>query len=42
MTEVYYSMVGLTGLEPVRTRRQILSLLWLPITPQSQNFLTNF
>ena len=46
LTRVYYSMVHdfsciiclvrLTGLEPVRTRRQILSLLWLPITSQSQ------
>ena len=34
------SLVRLTGLEPVRTRRQILSLLWLPITPQSQIYHT--
>ena len=30
-------LVRLTGLEPVRIKRQILSLLWLPITPQSHN-----
>ena len=36
-------MVPLTGLEPVRPyEQQILSLLWLPITPQrhSENLLT--